>query len=264
MKTTKTSTATTLAEKLADEAAAPMSEAITEAIQRAIDTGRAHAVEKLAGTVNMWKIREVKPTEDIEALRELCFVAYFPDPQAVRPQWNRRDIATAHYMLEVDYNSGGILQERPSNRRRMMSSDYQLKRAGFKDLYSALMTPNAQRIYTHLERRYLLTGEPVQVSAGTIKQRGEFAEQAQFTIQWQSRPDVYPFSYARIIHGRVYRQGYSTADNVHTWYDIAHDLTPEQLQSVSVKACPRPHMLHDIEAAIIAAKNEVNLKEVTP
>ena len=46
--------------------------------------------------------------------------------------FDRFDICEAHYALEVDYNVGGVLQERPSNQRRNMSTDYQLHRMGFR------------------------------------------------------------------------------------------------------------------------------------
>lgn len=46
--------------------------------------------------------------------------------------FDRFDICEAHNLLETDYNVSGILQERPSNRRRNMSTDYQLHRMGFK------------------------------------------------------------------------------------------------------------------------------------
>jgi hypothetical protein len=41
------------------------------------------------------------------------------------------DIAQAHAQLEADYNDGGWLQERPSNRRRMEATACQLQRLGF-------------------------------------------------------------------------------------------------------------------------------------
>ena len=44
----------------------------------------------------------------------------------------RYDIAEAYAVLEWDYNVGGILQERPSNKRRNMSTGFQLHRMGFK------------------------------------------------------------------------------------------------------------------------------------
>jgi hypothetical protein len=45
------------------------------------------------------------------------------------------DICQAHAQLESDYNMGGWLRERPSNRRRMASTGVQLHRMGFEDKY---------------------------------------------------------------------------------------------------------------------------------
>ena len=42
------------------------------------------------------------------------------------------DIAQAHLQLESDYNQGGWLRERPSNRRRNESSSCQLERLAFR------------------------------------------------------------------------------------------------------------------------------------
>ncbi len=41
------------------------------------------------------------------------------------------DICQAHMQLESDYNMGGWLQERPSNRRRMEATSVQLERMGY-------------------------------------------------------------------------------------------------------------------------------------
>jgi hypothetical protein len=41
-------------------------------------------------------------------------------------------ICEVYYLLESDWNQGGILQERPSNARRNMSTGYQLSRMNFK------------------------------------------------------------------------------------------------------------------------------------
>lgn len=43
------------------------------------------------------------------------------------------DICQAHQQLESDYNRGGIVWERPSNRRRNASTGVQLHRVGFSD-----------------------------------------------------------------------------------------------------------------------------------
>lgn len=41
------------------------------------------------------------------------------------------DIAQAHMQLEADYNLGGWLRERPSNKRRMEATACQLSRIGY-------------------------------------------------------------------------------------------------------------------------------------
>lgn len=43
------------------------------------------------------------------------------------------DICQAHQQLEADYNVGGWLRERPSNRRRMEASSVQLSRIGYSE-----------------------------------------------------------------------------------------------------------------------------------
>lgn len=43
------------------------------------------------------------------------------------------DICQAHAQLESDYNVGGIVWERPSNRRRNASTGVQLSRMGYRD-----------------------------------------------------------------------------------------------------------------------------------
>ena len=40
-------------------------------------------------------------------------------------------VAQAHAQIESDYNNGGIVRERPSNRRRNESTSCQLSRIGF-------------------------------------------------------------------------------------------------------------------------------------
>ena len=42
------------------------------------------------------------------------------------------DICQAHLQLEADYNSGGWLQERPSNQRRMEATSCQLDRMVYR------------------------------------------------------------------------------------------------------------------------------------
>ena len=45
------------------------------------------------------------------------------------------DICQAHQQLESDYNVGGIVRERPSNRRRNASTSVQLHRMKFSNIY---------------------------------------------------------------------------------------------------------------------------------
>lgn len=45
------------------------------------------------------------------------------------------DICQAHQQLEADYNVGGIVLERPSNRRRNASTGVQLSRMSYRDSY---------------------------------------------------------------------------------------------------------------------------------
>ena len=72
--------------------------------------------------------------------------------------FDRFDICEAHLAMEWDYNSGGVLWERESNSRRMMSTGYQLGRmhfshgVGFNGFDS--LTENGQEIYQELEDRY--------------------------------------------------------------------------------------------------------------
>ena len=80
------------------------------------------------------------------------------------PYWNRFDICEAHLVLEWDWHSGGWLRERPSNSRRMMSTDVQLRRMGFRpkpDLSYETLDDNGREIYDELERRYGLRKEEI-------------------------------------------------------------------------------------------------------
>ena len=68
------------------------------------------------------------------------------------------DIAAAYYQIEVDYNKGGWLHERPSNRRRSEATHVQLHRMGFDtgpcwNGYDSL-SDNAKEIYHNLRVRY--------------------------------------------------------------------------------------------------------------
>lgn len=77
-------------------------------------------------------------------------------------RFNRRDIQNAHYALEVDWHISGVLQERPSNQRRRMSSDYQIHRMNqrahitytTREQGYAGLTFNAKAIYRQLQARY--------------------------------------------------------------------------------------------------------------
>lgn len=87
------------------------------------------------------------------------------------PVFDRFDICAAHLQMEIDYGVGGILRERPSNRRRKEATGVQLKRLGFKPSpsWDILRSENAQEIYLELEERYgfaalCLCGQRVQAS----------------------------------------------------------------------------------------------------
>lgn len=74
--------------------------------------------------------------------------------------FDRFDICEAHLALEWDYNVSGVLQERPSNQRRKMSTSYQLNRMGFHAApgfngYDSL-TDNGKEIYNELVQRWAL------------------------------------------------------------------------------------------------------------
>ena len=63
---------------------------------------------------------------------------------------DRFDIAEAHAVLEWDYNVGGWLRERPTNKRRMEATSYQLDRIGFHaraDLCYDTLTEDGKEVY---------------------------------------------------------------------------------------------------------------------
>lgn len=71
--------------------------------------------------------------------------------------FDRFDICEAHQLLEWDFNVSGVLQERPSNQRRSMSTGFQLDRMGFKaapGLSYETLTDNGREIYEELIDRY--------------------------------------------------------------------------------------------------------------
>lgn len=73
------------------------------------------------------------------------------------PYFDRFDICEAYAVLEWDWHSGGWLVERPSNRRRMESTDVQLHRMGFRprpDLEFDTLTENGKEIYRDAEERF--------------------------------------------------------------------------------------------------------------
>ena len=68
--------------------------------------------------------------------------------------FDRFDICEAYAVLEWNWHSGGILQERPSNQRRNMSTDFQLARMRFKprpNLCYDTLTENGREIYDAAE-----------------------------------------------------------------------------------------------------------------
>ena len=78
--------------------------------------------------------------------------------------FDRFDICEAHLVLEWDWHSGGILWERPSNQRRNMSTDVQLRRMGFKPamgLCFESLTDNGKEIYLEAEVRLGLRRGPI-------------------------------------------------------------------------------------------------------
>lgn len=73
------------------------------------------------------------------------------------PVFDRFDICAAHRQMEADYNVGGVLHERESNKRRNMSTGYQLDRMHYRPSPLGDMTPNAWAIYRTLQTRYGFT-----------------------------------------------------------------------------------------------------------
>jgi hypothetical protein len=77
----------------------------------------------------------------------------------MKPYFDRFDVCEAHRAIEIHYNLGGWLHERPSNRRRMEATHVQLDRMGYRpaptrlDCFVAL-SPNGKAIYGTLEARY--------------------------------------------------------------------------------------------------------------
>lgn len=75
--------------------------------------------------------------------------------------FDRFDICEAYACLEWDYNVGGILWERPSNRRRNESIGVQLDRIRFRPrptLSTDTLTENGREIYDAAVIRLKLDG----------------------------------------------------------------------------------------------------------
>lgn len=75
------------------------------------------------------------------------------------PYFDRFDICEAYLVFEWDWHKGGWLQERPSNKRRMESTDVQLTRMQFKPsplLSFETLTENGKEIYVALGKRLKL------------------------------------------------------------------------------------------------------------
>jgi hypothetical protein len=86
------------------------------------------------------------------------------------PHFDRFDICGAHLALENDYNVGGVLYERPSNRRRNMSTGFQLARMQFKPgaAFNGFesLSENGREIYLALEMRYAFRCEHCGLKGG--------------------------------------------------------------------------------------------------
>jgi len=70
--------------------------------------------------------------------------------------FDRFDICEAYLAIEWDYNVNGMLQERPSNKRRNESTAVQLARIGFKNSANLRLSENGAEIYEMLIKRYNL------------------------------------------------------------------------------------------------------------
>ena len=70
--------------------------------------------------------------------------------------FDRFDICEAYACLESDYNVGGWLRERPSNRRRREACSVQLARMQFRpapSLSTGTLTENGAEIYAEAAAR---------------------------------------------------------------------------------------------------------------
>jgi len=77
------------------------------------------------------------------------------------PYFDRFDICAAYRQLEMDWNRGGILEERPTCLRRNQSVGHQLARIGYKPepgWMGSELSENAWAIYHHAAARMGITG----------------------------------------------------------------------------------------------------------
>lgn len=88
--------------------------------------------------------------------------------------FDRLDICGAYLALENDWNHGGWLRERPSNRRRMESIGVQLHRMQYRPAqdsccsFEHLENDNQREIYCDALQRFGLTLNPADETHGTI------------------------------------------------------------------------------------------------
>ena len=74
--------------------------------------------------------------------------------------FDRFDICAAHAALEIDWNTNGMLRERPSNARRCESTGHQLWRMRYRPApshaggFSRLENDNQREIYCNAMQAY--------------------------------------------------------------------------------------------------------------
>lgn len=83
----------------------------------------------------------------------IIFCAVKKQGESVSPRFNRNDICAAYLMVEHDYETNGMLVERPSCRRRNESVHATCKRIGYKFGRFGELTENAWAIYDIVEKR---------------------------------------------------------------------------------------------------------------
>lgn len=104
-----------------------------------------------------------------------------------RADYDRFDICEAYLLLEWDYNVGGWLRERPTNRRRMEATAVQLARMGFTpsaNLSFDSLCDNAKTIYLGKALEWKLALDATQQSL--LEELFEYAYLA------RHRPDIWP------------------------------------------------------------------------